>query len=140
MWCQRLSCPTMGPNSCLWKFDHLLGHGDFSTLTSSPRFAPSNGKAENAVKMIKRLFTKCREAKASEYQALLDWRNTPTEGVETSPVQRFFRRRCRTLMPLTKVMLRPSNDISRDAKTLLDKKTSILLQPTSSRSTAYHHG
>ena len=37
----------------------------------------SNGKAENAVKMIKQLFTKCRESGQSDYLALLDWRNSP---------------------------------------------------------------
>ena len=95
-----------------WRFQHI---------TSSLRHPQSNGKAENAVKMIKRLFTKYREAKESEYQALLDWKNTPTEGVGTSPAQRFFGRRCNTLMPLTEVMLRPSYEISRDA--LLGKKT-----------------
>ena len=95
-----------------WRFQHI---------TSSLQHPQSNGKAENAVKIIKRLFTKYREAKESEYQALLDWKNTPTEGVGTSPAQRFFGRRCNTLMPLTEVMLKPSYEISRDA--LLGKKT-----------------
>ena len=34
-----------------WKFEHV---------TSSPHYAKSNGNAENAVKTVKRLFTKCR--------------------------------------------------------------------------------
>ena len=33
------------------------------------------------------------------YLALLDWRNTPTEGIGTSPAQRLFGRRTRTLIP-----------------------------------------
>ena len=36
--------------------------------------------------------------------ALLDWRNTPTEGVGTSPAQRFLGR---TLLPTTYVRLTP---------------------------------
>ena len=62
-----------------WSFDHV---------TSSPRYPQSNGKAENAVKTVKQLFTKCRQSGQSEFQALLDWCNTPTEGMQTSPAQR----------------------------------------------------
>ena len=53
----------------------------FTHVTSSPHYPQSNGKAENAVKTLKRLFTKCRESGKSEYLALLDWRNTPSEGL-----------------------------------------------------------
>ena len=112
-----------GPQFSSMEFRSFARTWGFQHITSSPRYPQSNGKAENAVKTIKRLFTKCREAKGSEYQALLDWRNTPTEGVGSSPAQHFFGRRCRTLMPLTEVMLRPSYEISRDAKALLGKKT-----------------
>ena len=52
-----------------WMFDHK---------TSSPKYAQSNGKAENAVQTVKRLFKKCMTSGGSEFQALLDWRNTPT--------------------------------------------------------------
>jgi len=69
-----------------WSFEHS---------TSSPYYPQSNGKAENAVKTVKRLFTKYREAGQSEYLALLDWRNTPTEGIGTSLAQRFLSRRCK---------------------------------------------
>ena len=53
-----------------WGFDHV---------TSSPRYPQSNGKAENDVKTVKRLFKKCKDAGQSEFFALLDWRNTPTD-------------------------------------------------------------
>lgn len=82
----------------VWSFEHS---------TSSPHYPQSNGKAENAVKTVKRLFTKCKEAGQSEYRALLDWRNTPTEGLGTSPTQRFLGHRCRTILPMTHSQLEP---------------------------------
>ena len=39
--------------------------------------------------------------------ALLDWRNTPTEGMKSSPAQRMFGRRTRTLLPTSKKLLKP---------------------------------
>ena len=59
-----------------WEFDHV---------TSSPKYPHSNGKAENAVKTVKSIFKKYKESGRSEFLALLDWCNTPTEGIGTSP-------------------------------------------------------
>jgi hypothetical protein len=50
---------------------------------------------------------KAKEAGTDFYIALLDWRNTPTEGLESSPVQRLFGRRTRTLMPTASALLMP---------------------------------
>ena len=91
-------------------------------MTSSPRYPQSNGKVENAVKTVKRLFTKCQEDKQSEYQALLDWRNTPTEALGSSPAQRFLGRRCRTLLPIAETLLKPAYDTSDDARALKGKR------------------
>ena len=74
------------------EFCRFATHWGFEHITSSPRYPQSNGKAENAVKTVKRLFTKCAESGQSEIRALLDWRNTPTEGMSTSPAQRFLGR------------------------------------------------
>ena len=43
----------------------------------------------------------------SEFVALLDWRNTPSEGLEVSPAQHLFGRRCKTLLPITESLLKP---------------------------------
>lgn len=73
-------------------------------ITSSPHHPQSNGKAENAVKTMKRLFTKCRESDQSEFLALLDWRNTPTEVVGTSNARCLVGRRCKTLIPVANIL------------------------------------
>ena len=64
--------------------------GKFEYLTSSPRYAQSKGKAENAVQTVKQLFRKCKDTRQSEFLALLDWRDTPTEGMGTSPAERLW--------------------------------------------------
>ena len=92
-----------------WGFEHV---------TSSPRYPQSNGKAENAVKTVKRLFTKCSESGLSEFRALLDWRNTPSEGMDTSPAQRFLGRRCKTLLPTATSLLKPQYETAKDAQAL----------------------
>ena len=83
---------------------------EFSHVTSSPTHAQSNGKAEGAVKTVKRLFTKCQESGLSEYLALLDWRNTPSQGIGTSPAQRLMGRRCKTLLPIAGTLLMPRHN------------------------------
>ena len=96
-----------------WGFDHV---------TSSPRYPQSNGKAENAVKTIKNLFRKCKASGQSEFLALLDWRNTPTEGIGTSPAQRLMGRRCKTLLPTAGTLLKPRFDTEGDARALAGAK------------------
>ena len=81
-----------------WKIEHI---------TSSPRYPQSNGKSENAVKTCKTLFKKSILDRKDPLLALLDWRNTPSEGIGTSPVQRLMGRRTRTLLPTTEKLLRP---------------------------------
>ena len=90
--------------------------------TSSPRYPQSNGKAENAVKTVKRLFKKCQASGQSEYLALLDWRNTPTEGIGTSPAQRFLGQRCKTLLPMAGLLLKPQYATEKDTGALQTQK------------------
>ena len=51
---------------------------------------------ENEIKTAERLLA-----------ALLEWINTPSEGLESSPAQRMFRRRTRTPIPTASELLRP---------------------------------
>ena len=96
-----------------WSFEHH---------TSSPRYPQSNGKAENAVQTVKRLFKKYKASGQSEYLALLDWRNTPTEGVGTSPAQRLFGRRCKTLLPVSGTLLQPRHSTEEETRAIMGMK------------------
>ena len=111
-----------GPQLASAEFATFAKVWGFQHQTSSPHYPQSNGKAENAVKTVKRLFAKCRESGQSEFRALLDWRNTPTEGIGTSPAQRFLGRRCRTLLPMTNAQLMPLYPTADAARALQGQK------------------
>ena len=95
---------------------------NFKHEALSPRYPQSNGKAENAVQTVKRLFKKCKQTGQSEYLAILDWNNTATEGMTTSPSQRFMGRRCKTLLPMSATLLKPQYQTERDVEDMIKKK------------------
>lgn len=55
-----------------------------------------NGKEESLHKVVKQLFKKAYYGGKDPWLALLDHRDTPTEGVDASPAQRLMSRRTRT--------------------------------------------
>ena len=95
---------------------------EFSACDVLTQVSPIKWEVENSVKTIKRLFSKCRESGQSEYLALLDWCNTPSEGIGTSPAQRFLGRRCRTLLPITGPLLCPRYSTVEDTEALKTQK------------------
>ena len=54
--------------------------------------------------------------------ALLDWRNTPSEGMSTSPAQRLMDRRCKTLLQTAGTLLKPRYDTDADTRALAGRK------------------
>ena len=103
-----------GPCFASSVFAKLADQWNFEDVTSSPRYPQSNGKAENAVRNVERLFAKCRAAGVSEFQALLDWWNTPSEGMDSSPAQHLLGRRCKTLLPTLRTLLTPGFGLAND--------------------------
>jgi hypothetical protein len=77
----------------------------FEHQTSSPRYAQSNGKVENAVKTDKRLMIKAVESDSDTFLSLLQWRNTQSEQLGQSPAQILFGRRTRTRLPTANALL-----------------------------------
>ena len=96
-----------GPQFVSAQFQKFTQDWDIEHLTTSPHNSKANGKAESAVKSAKRLLRKTSKGGEDQYLALLSLRNTPNQGVDSSPVQRLMNRRTRTLLPVTTRLLEP---------------------------------
>jgi len=96
-----------GPQFNSDEFRRFAHEREFDHVTSSLGHTQSNGLAKSAVKTVKRLIRKARDDRKDPWLALLDHRNTPTEGMRNSPVQRLMSRRTRTLLPARETLLKP---------------------------------
>lgn len=107
-----------GPQFSCTEFVNFANTWDFDHCPSSPGNSRANGKAEAAVKVAKSLIKKACASQQDIYLALLDHRNTPSAGQETSPVQRSLGRRTRTMLPTAQSLLKPTApiDIRRQLK------------------------
>ena len=81
-----------------WKFEHY---------PFSPYHAQSNGLLEAAVKNAKTLQKKAARANQDQWLSFLDYRNTPTEGMDSSPVQILMSKRTKTTLPISQHLLDP---------------------------------
>lgn len=82
-----------GPCYASLEFRQFADQWGFKTITSSPRYPPSNGMAEKAVDIVKRLWRKCDDKEA----ALLAYRSTPLSA-GFSPSELMFGRITRSKM------------------------------------------
>lgn len=88
----------------------------FQYTTSSPHYPQSNGKAENAVKTLKRFVYQVSGSLTIRISSTIRLADTLTEGLGTSPAQRFLGRRCRTLLLITDMMFQPAYDTTADTR------------------------
>ena len=96
-----------GPQFVSDEFARFAKEWNFRHITSSPYHSQSNGKAESAVKIVKNLLKKTQRAGGDFFKAQLDWRNTPTSEMQSSPVQCLISRRTRTFLPTSENLLQP---------------------------------
>ena len=101
-----------GPQYISALFKQFSDEWQFTHVTSSPGYSQSNGAAEAAVKTVKRLLRKCRALGEDPFLALLNLRNTPSENHTTSPAQRLFGQRTRSLLPTSEAKLAPDHHSS----------------------------
>ncbi|KAL0195098.1 hypothetical protein M9458_008670, partial [Cirrhinus mrigala] len=96
-----------GPQFACEPFRSFARQWGFVHVTSSPQHPQSNGKAESAVKIVKSLCKRAKLDGSDPWLAILHWRNTPTEGLDSSPAQRLMSRRLRTGLPMANSLLTP---------------------------------
>ena len=78
------------------EFENFLRSSGIAHVSNSPGYPQSNGRVENAVKTAKSLIKKVKATGADYFLLVLTWRNTPTEGLSTSPARHMFGQRMRT--------------------------------------------
>ena len=107
-----------GPQFTAAQFQTFLSEWQIQHHTSAPGHPNANGKAESGVKAAKQMMEKCKRSNTDPFMALLEIRNTPTQGVGSSPSQRLINRRTRTLLPMTHNLLRPRGELEHECDKL----------------------
>ncbi|KAG7312060.1 hypothetical protein JYU34_001506 [Plutella xylostella] len=74
---------------------------------SSPRYPQSNGMAERAVQIAKKMLKKCNDDKSDYRLALLQYRSSPVCGTNFSPAELLMSRNLRTKVPVSHTYLKP---------------------------------
>ena len=115
-----------GPQYSSYDFQLFGKKWGFSHEPISPGNSQSNGAVEAAVKIAKSLMKKCKKAKEDPYLGLLNLRNTPQEGMQTSSVQCLFGRRTKTSLPTIAERLMPSTPaVEKDKQKMEDKRYTV---------------
>ncbi|XP_056109383.1 uncharacterized protein K02A2.6-like [Rhinichthys klamathensis goyatoka] len=96
-----------GPQYASREFKCFADNWEFEHKTSSPRYAQSNGQAERMIQTIKRMLTKSQDENGDPYVALLEYRNTPLDGIGLSPAQLLMGRRLKAKLPTSSKLLTP---------------------------------
>lgn len=112
-----------GPQFSSKEFADFARTWGFEHLTSSPGHSKSNGKAQSGVKTAKHILRKSIRAGTDPNLAILDYRNTPTQGMTSSPAQRLMSRRTKTLLPTAQSLFLSKNiDLENEKRKLRQRQ------------------
>ena len=92
-----------GPQYACSAFNDFSRSYGFVHTTSSPLYPQSNGEVERAVQTIENLLKKGQDP----YKALLNYRNTPLDGIGLPPAQILMGRRLKTSLSTSAELLKP---------------------------------
>ena len=87
-----------GPQFDYNEFQNFSKDYQFGTSKRPLGTPQSNGKAENSVKTAKSTLKKAEDSGYDPHLSLLDFRNTPSEGMDSSPAQRQLSHRTCSLL------------------------------------------
>jgi transposase InsO family protein len=123
------------------EFKRFAEKFQFRHVTSSPRYPQSNGKAESAVKIAKKLMIRANETNSDPFLALLEWRNTPSEQFNKSPAQLILGRRTRTCLPIcSKKLDTPTSNAASQALTKAKARQALYYNRTAKERPALAKG
>lgn len=115
-----------GPQFTSGQFRQFTKAWNVTHETSSPGNSKANGAAEAAVKTAKHMMKRSLKAKENMYLGLLNIRNTPQEGLTTSPAQRLMGRRTATLVPTCDSLLKPKGySLEKELRLMEDKRSGV---------------
>ena len=95
-----------GPEFASKEFFNFVRKYQFQHVTSSPTFPQSNGFVERTIQTAKKLLKKACDDGSDPHLAILEFRNTPIQGVALSPMQLLMGRRAKTLIPIKQSLLK----------------------------------
>lgn len=110
-----------GTNYVSKEFQDFAKQWEFLHILSSPHHKKSNGRAEAAVKQMKKLLKRSKKSKTDIYKNLLEFRNTVTPGSASSPMQKLMSRRARSFLPCKEEKYIPKT-VSNVPEKIVEKK------------------
>ena len=104
-----------GPQFSSAEFKKFAIDYQFTHTTSSPHYSQSMGQTERYVQTVKQLIKKSKDP----YKALLDYRNSPLEGLNLSPAQLQLGRRLKCDLPVRAELLKQQVHDNKTTRNLL---------------------
>ena len=97
-----------GPQFASKEYKDFANEYEFQTVFTNPYYPKSNGQVERYVQTVKTMIKKAIIENKDYNVALLNYRNTPIQGLGASPAQLLMSRRLRSKLPTTKSSLKPN--------------------------------
>ena len=114
-----------GPAFASEQFKEFAENYGFEHVTSSPRYSQSMGFIEKNVQICKNVLKKAKKSNSDPYLAILEYRNTPIEGINLSPSQLLMGRRTRTQLPVNDSLLKPQYHDGANVQNALNERQHI---------------